>query len=390
MKSIATIACTISTIVSMAATAQGLEVSGFGSLGVARATLSTTPYRLAPSYQYGVTDHWSGVLDSRLGGQLQYKFNAQWQWVGQAVWHRTSNDQMQVEPTWFYLKYQPNAQMEVLAGRVRHSLFLITDEFDVGFAWLWARPPTEVYSLVAESSFIDGIKLRYRAMLGDYQLTSEAHYGVMTIDREPRINIHNEYNTGIALTLSDEHWTYRMAAVQATTELRSNRLDGFVAAIAAVSPDIAAEYQVNHIPQQRFINAGVRFEDGQWWAQAEYVQLWLGSRLLPNKSGAYATLGYRFNDWTPYVSIAEQSVDLPSAETRLPEPLASQTNQLLRAQNSAQRTISTGVRWDVWSQASIKLQLDRVQQAADATGLQAAYLTKERFWVQSIVVDWVF
>lgn len=390
MKSLVTIACAMSCIVSSAAVAQDVEISGFGSVGLARATLVDAQYRAAPSYQYGVHDQWSSLLDTRLGGQLQYKFNPQWQWVGQVLWHRTSDDQMRLEHTWFYLKYQPTPELELLAGRIRHSLFLITDEVDVGFAWLWARPPVEVYSLVAESNFVDGLKLRYRSMLGDYQLTTEAHYGVMTIDRQPRVHIHNNYNSGLALSVADAHWTYRIAAVQASTQLRSNRLDPLVAAIAAVSPDIAAQYQVNDLPQQRYVNAGVRYEDGAWWGQAEYVQLWLGSRFLPDKRGGYATLGYRFDQWTPYISAAVQTVDIADTETRLPEPLASQTNQVLRALNSAQRSVSVGARWDLCSQASLKLQLDRVHQAADATGLQAAYLPKQQFWVQSMVLDWVF
>lgn len=366
------------------------DASGFGSVGVARSTLSEARYRLAPSYQYGVSDVWSSVLDTRLGVQLQYKWNASWQWVGQAVWHRTSNDDLTLDPTWFYLKYQPSAELEILAGRVRHSLFMITDEFDVGFAWLWVRPPVEVYSLVAESSFIDGVKVRHRRYVGDYLLTSEAHYGVMTIDREPRVHIHNNYNAGVALTLAGEYWTARLSAVQASTELRSSRLDPLVNAMSTVSADIAAEYQVTSLPTQRYINAGVRYEDGAWWGQAEYVKLWLGSRFLPNKQGMYGTLGYRFEQWTPYLSVASQQVDLSAAETRLPEPLLTQTNQVLRGLNSAQRSYSLGLRMDLWSHASAKVQLDQVHQAADATGLQGAYLTKPRFWVQSLVLDWVF
>lgn len=383
-------AADVATSEAVSSSAQAWDVSGFGSVGLARSTLSDASYRLAPSYHYGVADAWSSVLDTRVGAQLQYKFNARWQWVAQAVWHRTSNDQMTLDPTWFYLKYQPSAELEILAGRVRHSLFMITDEVDLGFAWLWVRPPVEVYSLVAESNFIDGAKVRYRRYVGDYLLTSEAHYGVMTIDREPRVHIHNRYNTGVALTLAGEAWTARLSAVQAGTELRSNRLDALVQAISNVSPAIAADYQVADLPAQRYINAGVRYEDGAWWGQAEYVRLWLGSRFLPNKQGMYATLGYRFGQWTPYVSVASQQVDMAAAETRLPEPLLSQTNQVLRGLNSAQRSYSLGARVDVWSHASLKFQLDKVHQAADATGLQGVYLSKPQFWVQSMVLDWVF
>lgn len=372
--------------------AEQSQFSAFGTLAYSRTDSVAANYRLAPNYQFAVGDQWTTVLDSRLGLHGQLAIDDSFSVVGQALLRRNSIDEANWTAPWAYLHWQPDLQYEVLLGRFRHSLFMITDEMDVGYAWPWSRPPVDLYSLVAESNYVDGIKFRYRDSLGDYTAVVESHFGRLKLNREPRIYIQNDKNYGLALSLSNGSLTYRVSLVQAQVTLRSARLESLIAQIALQSPAIAEEYAVSDISPQRYLNLGLRYEDGSWLVISEASRLWLKNRLLPDKWAYYVTVGKTLNDWTPYLTIAQQNMAGFAAEQRLTGTTAEAIRQFEISSISEQTTYSAGLRWDLAEGVAVKIQLDSIHQPAGSAGTQGRPLPpgQNQYLLSTLSLDWVY
>lgn len=154
-----------------------LELNAYGTLGMARSSLDSPQYRTASNNRYGIGDSWSGLLDNRVGAQMTLNFNPELSFILQSLIRRNGEDQVRPQTTWAYLRWRPNEHWETRLGRIRQPLFLITEEFDVGYAWPWVRPPVELYGLAGESTWVDGGQLRYRMAVGDYTFSIDSHYG---------------------------------------------------------------------------------------------------------------------------------------------------------------------------------------------------------------------
>jgi hypothetical protein len=192
-----------------------LELNAYGTLGMARSSLDNPQYRTASNNRYGIGDSWSGLLDNRVGAQLTLNFKPDLSFILQSLIRRNGEDQVHPQTTWAYLRWQPNEHWETRLGRIRQPLFLITEEFDVGYAWPWVRPPVELYGLAGEATWVDGGQLRYRMAVGDYTLNIDSHYGQLKLDRDPYYRLKNTYSTGVAVSLSDANLTLRASVLQA-------------------------------------------------------------------------------------------------------------------------------------------------------------------------------
>lgn len=368
-----------------------LSLNLFGTLGQSRSSLDAPRYRTFGQNDYDLDRQWSGVLDQRYGLQINLALNEQMALIGQGLVHRNSLDETEWQTTWAYWRWQLDEHWETSLGRFRHPLFMITEEFDIGYAWPWVRPPVELYSLAGESNYVDGGKLRWQTPVSDYTLGLTAFTGRLSLDRKPRIEIDTQLS-GLEAHLTDGNLTLRASLVQADTQLDSPRVEGIVGLIDTQNPSVAEEYAVDDIDGQRYANLGLRYEDGRWLVMAEYVRLWLESRSLPDKQAYYLTLGHTFGDFTPYVTYARQEVVGSLSENRLSGRPAFAVDALLAGSNSEQYSYSLGVRWDFYPGMALKGQVDQVYQKAPALGLQGAPLPdgRDHFTVTSLVLDWAF
>lgn len=368
-----------------------LEFNAYGTLGQTRSSLNEPPYHATRLDTYGAGHEWTSVLDNRAGAQLTLHLTPDIDVVGHGLVRRNSLDDTEWQTTWAYARWRPDEHWELSLGRFRQPLFMITEEFDVGYAWPWVRPPVELYSLAGESTYMDGGKLRYLFPLGDYTLALSGFTGSLHINRRPR----SEYDThirGVEASLSDGNLTLRASALDSDTELDAPRLQNVVDLIATQNPGVARDYAIDQIDHQRYASLGLRYEDGRWLVMAEYVRLWLQTRSLPDKEAYYLTLGHSFGDFTPYATYARQEMADSLSENRLSGVPALAANSLLTASNSEQYSYSLGVRWDFYPGLALKGQVDQVYQRSPSFGLQGAPLPngREHFTVTSVVLDWAF
>ena len=84
---------------------------------------------------------------------------------------------------WFYVQYTLLDQVSVKAGRISLPVLNYSEEFEVGYAHPWIRPPEEVYGPLPLSE-IDGISLSYQDFFGDFGVKLKGTWG------------HNDFSTG--------------------------------------------------------------------------------------------------------------------------------------------------------------------------------------------------
>jgi len=91
--------------------------------------------------------------------------------MGATVQLIAQNDEVgdDIRMEWGYVSYDVNDEIRMLIGRVRPALFLYSDYLDVGYAYNWITPPSEVYAQENISN-LDGGSIAYNKDLGDQQI----------------------------------------------------------------------------------------------------------------------------------------------------------------------------------------------------------------------------
>lgn len=368
-----------------------LELNAYASVGLSRSLASGVTYRAMDSALMAVDNGWSGRLDNRVGVQARWNITPAWSAVVQSRVQRNGADDVRMATPWAYLSWQPDRHWEVRLGRFRQALFLTTESYDIGYSQPWVRPPAELYTLVGETTSVDGIQVRHRhAWASGLTGTLTAHAGVMEVKR-PRYQVRNTHNVGLAYAVSNGALTVQAALVSARIRMNSPGIEQLEALIRPQNAAVADEYSVADVSGQTYGGLGVRYEKDGWLFMSEIGATQLQRRSMTDRLGWYATLGRTLGSWTPYVTYAENRVTGTLSEERLPPGnAASAANALLARRNTGQHTWSFGVRWDFQEGMDLKVQLDRIR--PDTYGLQANLLPDGRrhFNVLSVVMDWAY
>ncbi|MCX9156256.1 hypothetical protein OPU71_08995 [Niveibacterium sp. 24ML] len=345
-----------------------IQVNGFINAGLARSSFDDARYKYIPTADADIGTAATPRVDTQAGLQLRYVHSDSLNATAQVLLRDPPSDGSPLKLTWAYAGIQLTPQIEVKLGRYMMPFFLFTDTRNVRYAQPWVRPPGEVYALVTNTEFFDGAYLRHLTPLGPWSLATEAFVGANRYETL-RASLSGTYY-GMAFTLYDSNWTFRVMAQNGTTQLESPAFDRVLALLQQRAPDVAADYAFAESSNTGYLSAGLRYETEDWLLLAEVAETRPGdSRLLASDTGAYLTVGRRFGDWMPFVGYAARRSHNTEADARITDPLASATvANVLAQQNYSQRTVSVGLRWDLVLNLALKLQLDRVQPSNGAKG----------------------
>ncbi len=304
-------------------------INGFGTLGMARSSERGADFvfdNLQPSGA-GRSHEWSSDVDSRLGLQLTTNFTPQLSAVVQVVSEYRSDGTYTPIFNWANVKYAFTPDFSVRIGRIALASFLASDSRKIGFSNITARPPTEVYRLLALRDS-DGIDAAYRSHIGDLSNSVTVLYGKRTVTNTRGIDVHSTGVAGIFDTLERGPLT------------------------------LHAAYQVRDVDNQnpplgRFMSLGASYDPGPWFASAEWVKAinFNATGLKIIRAAAYVNGGVRMGNFAPYITVSELR---PLTETP-PPPVA-------------QHTYAAGVRWDVARNVDLKLQWDQIRLGHNSFG----------------------
>jgi hypothetical protein len=352
--------------------------NGFGTLGVVHSSEDKADFAsnfLKPNGA-GYTRAWSADVDSRLGGQVTAILTDQLSAVLQGISEQRYDNTYRPIIEWANLKYKITPDFSVRAGRIALSTFLAADYRKVGYAIPWVRPPVEVYGLVPISNS-DGVDLAYRLHVAEATNTTQASYGQTKVrDDSSTTKVKSLY--GFANTTEIGPATVRVSYLRGN--LTGDYSRAFFDLFRQFGPEgdaIADKYDVNN-KLTTFVGLGGSYDPGNWFLMAEWSKENTHSILGAN-TGWYASSGYRFGKFTPYLTYAQVKLDsnksdpglttasLPPASAAAAASLNAALNSFLGS-NAAQKTISVGTRWDFAKNIALKLQYDHIRLSSGSQG----------------------
>lgn len=313
-----------------------VNISGFASINGGKVLSGTgvPHYGVEPTFlaDYPIvsayTKDFSFKPESLIGLQVSADLSEGLSVTGQLVARGADNYNAEFE--WAYISYELNDSWTVQAGKKRLPLFYYSDFYDVGYAYVWMRPPADNYTWQIFN--YEGINFLYNGSIGDWSMTANIYAG-----RE------DDPNNKL---LSDFFFQ------KPTREIWEDILGG----VATFSKDWL-EVRVTHMQytNRRFIGGeeqvwdGKTSRDGKFYglaANADFGNFFILSEfnrldLDGNLDTYMLSAGYRIGAFTPYVMISDFKQDGDGDVEK-------------------HSTQAVGFRWDFHPSAAFKMQYDRV------------------------------
>jgi opacity protein-like surface antigen len=379
--------------------------SGFGTLGMVHSSEDKADFRSSIYKPNGAghTRAWSADVDSLIGGQVTANFTPQLSTVLQVIAEQNYDNTYRPHVEWANVKYQITPDFSVRAGRIILPSFLSSETRKVSYTYPWVRPPLEVYGLVPSTNS-DGLDVSYRLHFGDWANTVQINLG------RTAVRIPDNAGTVTAkrfwgITNTGEHGPLTVRITFQKADVTVPAVNSLFDAFRQFGPQgvaIADKYDSNDEPFS-FLGIGASYDPGKWFVTTEWGQSESDSA-LGKRSAWYASGGYRFGKFTPYVTYAHAEADNlsdPGLEvSALPPPLAGPASGLNAGLNAilrgkpVQNTVSVGTRWDFMKNAALKLQYDHTRIGAGSNGtltnIQPGFQTGGRVNVFSASIDFVF
>jgi hypothetical protein len=375
----------------IAAPESRLTVTGFGTLGLARADDDAIRFVRDLSQPTGVGKSWTGRIDSLVGLQANYRFDDEWEGVVQAVSRYRHDRSHDPELTWAFLRHDPTPALSVRAGRLGTEFYMLADSRLVGYSNLTARPPADYFGTLI-FSYIDGVDASATLPAGAGLLRGKLFAG-----RSPETT---PFMADIPWDLSGTrlvggHVDYITGPWQLRAGQTRVRWHGNAPLESLVGFDIiAAEPELTIArTSTRFDSLGAVYDDGPLQLQLMLSRTEHDSLAYEDSRAGFIIAAYRLGDVTPYLGYSWSKSRQDSFATPSPEPLRGLINSLTAGSHSDQYTWTLGARWDVARNLALKAQADWIHAAPSSRFLYrdvAAYPWNGRLGVLSLALDFVF
>jgi hypothetical protein len=357
-----------------------VNVRGFGALSVTHSNSSELGFRRDLTKD-GVwsSDEWDFLADSVIGAQFDVALNDRLKATLQIVGKDNVENDVNSSIDWAYLTYQNNDQWVTRIGRVSVDLALLSEFYNVAYAYDAVRPSTEFYASVPITHF-DGIDLT-RRIYSDGGVYSVKWY-LGNSDRAFKTYADEHYFRispflGMVFSYEDDSLIYR--ASYAHAELGGYQSSGFSELESAFQNLVAAgtlsESETSAILDDLslknrdvdYVTAGMEYRYQEWKFLTEASYLHSNSAVYYSYMAMYAGVTRRFDNVSLYGLLSHgHTTNSPHQESLVasgPFAAAVQTaldyiQRSLDYGDSKQTTTSLGSRWDLAPNLALKAQWD--------------------------------
>lgn len=350
----------------------GLQVNAYATLGLSRLNRDGVRVRADAAATRGTGSRWSARDESRLGLQLSASVHRDVSLIWQPVLREQRNGQFRAHTDWAYVNWRLTPQWELKLGRYASPLYLVSDERLVGLGQPWVRPPPEVYGLLGNVEWLDGLWLRRNVALGDDTLRIDL-YHARHRDERSDLAINHAPLTGLSLSLRNTQWTWHAMVAQSRSRLRLQQIEPLLAVLGDPAlggdPQAVADYDVRRLDPIRFASLGLRYEAGPWLAMAEWARGTSRLKGLPGSTAAYLTLGHTRGTLLLHATYGWLRGRDPGGETRFRGPAAGVADLfLVGAREAGQQRLAFGARWDLRQGWALKGQVDLIRPRSQGRG----------------------
>jgi len=385
-----------------------LSFRGFGTFGVVRSSTDDAEFIRDVSQPKGVKTGLDAGLDSRLGLQANLRLGEDWELVAQGVAKRRFDHGFRPELSWAFLKWDATDALSMRAGRLGFDVYQLADSRNVGYSYLWVRPPVEFYGGIPITEF-DGGDLVVSGPLaggfGRWKVFGGKAQGRIPSSDTATFDLRGSPLLGSLGDFRRGDWWFRLAYAQLQFKAEFNAdVDAMLAAlrnplVGALNPAASALADELSIRDKwaRYLSLGVVFERGAFQSHLGLSRTSSQTLGVPLTHAGYLTLGYRQGTWTPYLSLAAVKSTPTPRSAGLPDLypfslLNAGVQQFLSTNQNDQRSLALGLRWDFHRNLCLKAQVDVIQ---------ASEITHQLWWrpaptwngratVATLVLDVVF
>ena len=331
-----------------------LKVSGFGS--IVAGEMLTGKAEVNPGNMAGpvfIADYGNGFAytkrqvlltpESRAGLQADVTIADQLSATIQGV-GRTGSGAGSLE--WAYLSYELHPEITVRAGRERIPIFYYSEFQDVGYAYIWIRPPGELYGWDMNS--YDGASVHYHGALGDIAVSSSLFGGEGSSKQDGYFKPYYPYDItaqwnsllGFDLEINKAWLTSRFVYMQSEDRYDTGAGDW---------SDYG--FQLGHTTRQRIYGLAINVDMGKFFALTETNYITRSGEMTTVDTMSYsAGAGFRLGKWTPFINYSDYRDASKTPDTYIP----------CRFNNWA-----LTLRYDVADGQDIKLQYNRFRDMAE-------------------------
>ena len=376
------------------------SLGGFGTVGLAHNSTDGAEFIRDILQPRGVSHGWSANVDSRLGVQASFRANAQIDAAVQAVSLYNQAGSYRPEVVWAFVGYSPDPALKARAGRLGFDAYMLADTRNIGYSYLWVRPPVEYFGPL-QITHIDGADATFKRDLGG-GLASAKLYAGRAQQKIPgaggaEFDVSGSSVAGANVDFRKGDWYLRVGYTQIRFAKEYARLAPVLSALrgigspqaAALASDLAFDGKT-----VRSVSAGGAWEHGPWQAQLVYNRTTADALAVSPTDSAYFLLGRRIGSWTAFATLAANRGPLSDRSTGLPtpNPLDDAVMAVLVGGRTDQRSLSLGARYDFAPNFDLKMQLDQVRVSDDA---RLTWRDPRADWnghatVLSITLDFVF
>ena len=339
---------------------QALEFDGFLS-----AVLAAHDQDQA-TYLDGITRNISFDNDSKFGLQISAAVSSDMEVVAQFLAAGADNNYaMDVE--WAYLDYALSENFNLRGGKVKQPVFLISDYFEVGYAYPWIRPPQEVYGNNPINTII-GMEALYQINFSSLSITLQPYLGSNS-DAVPGtggvVSFNAEKFVGMAFMLNSRNFTFQMSYMQTDVE--------------TITADSSSPYNANG--NANMASAGLSWDIFNFVGYTEYVTRDITDEsansmegLFPDQDAYYMTLGYRIGKYLPHITYA-------SSESFAVAGGMPGVNQ---------ESTTLGLRYELNSNAAFKMEYQQIDPVTGEGGWFSGSVTDDKAQMISMAIDVIF
>lgn len=328
---------------------ENINFNGFMTVGATKSDSSVD------SQNGNITDDVGFDQDTRIGIQVSADINDRMSVTAQLLGSNREEDNFDTFFDWGYINYSLSEDTNIRGGKIKFPTFLISDYIEVGYAYPWIRPPSEVYDSNPITA-ITGVDVLYRAGLGPADLLIQPYFGTANdqdalvpqevlpaLGKAPGSVEYEDFDAknmaGINLALSNDYGTIRAGYLQTEVSASSFGVD---------DEDVT------------FWSVGATMDWNNVIAYSEYFDRDIdgdANLFFPNQNGWYATLGYRIDRFLPHITYAQLRGD--NADGSNPN----------EGVGLEQDSITAGLRYELGTGADLKVEYERVEPESGSRGL---------------------
>ncbi|MDX1695780.1 MAG: porin [Ketobacteraceae bacterium] len=356
------------------------RLSGFATLGVASGGNDILGYRRNVAQPGQYDGEWSWEPDSLIGLQLDTSLAPSLDAAIQVVGKKRFNNSLENSIDWAYLRYRHSPGLTFRAGRIGMDLYMLSEYRNLGFSYLWAKPPMEFYGPTAFFYF-EGADANYSFRLGEGTFNAKLFLGESENQFEFNGKGHEfKLNNliGAVLGWESSHWRARFTFTSIDFDDDVNDVIG----TELFRDPLTAAYQFGWTEAQailedievddngvNYYSVGLAYENSPWFLQGEISYLDSDYDVLKSYAGRYISAGYSVGATTFYTIVAKAKQtesrttigELPAFLANVPELIQLQegVQSLYDRTYADQESLSFGLRWDIRYDTALKLQWDR-------------------------------